>query len=170
MENRRGNRKKGVENDSKSKGNFEADFQRIFVDFGSILESRMDPKSKKRIKNKTDFKTNAQERMTISGPKLHVAGRVVWSGIGPGAPRNSRPVEFLNSPGLWPSACQISDMSFHPFFPSSFESSLHPLIPLIKELYRARIARRPRADPAPNYSGCCDLCAPGRWSENRSCF
>ena len=96
VENRRGNRKKGVENDSKSKGNFEADFQRIFVDFGSILESRMDPKSKKKIKNKTDFKTNAWERMRRSGPKLHVAGRVVWSGIGPGAPRNSRPVEFLN--------------------------------------------------------------------------
>ena len=48
VENRRGNRKKGVGNDSKSKGNFEADFQRILVDFGSILESRMDPKSKKK--------------------------------------------------------------------------------------------------------------------------
>ena len=48
VENRRGNRKKGVENDSKSKGNFEADFQRIFVDVGSILEPRMDRKSKKK--------------------------------------------------------------------------------------------------------------------------
>ena len=45
IENRRGNRKKGVENDSKSKGNFEADLQRIYNDFESILEPKMDPKS-----------------------------------------------------------------------------------------------------------------------------
>ena len=97
MENRRGNRKKGVENDSKSKGNFEADFERIFFDFGSILESRMDRKSKKNgIKNKTDFKTNAWERMSRKSRKFPSKTGVVWSGIGPGAPRNSRPVEFLN--------------------------------------------------------------------------
>ena len=55
VENRRGNRKKGVENDSKSKGNFEADFQGIFVDFGSILESRMDRKSKKKDQKQDRF-------------------------------------------------------------------------------------------------------------------
>ena len=46
VENERGNRKKGVENDSKSKGNFEADFQRIFVDFRTTLGVKIDPKSK----------------------------------------------------------------------------------------------------------------------------
>ena len=55
VENRRGNRKKGVENDSKSKGNFGTDFQRILVDFGSILESRMDPKSKKKDQKQDRF-------------------------------------------------------------------------------------------------------------------
>ena len=54
-ENRRGNRKKGVENDSKSKGNFEADFQRIFVDVGSILEFKMDPTSKKKDQTQDRF-------------------------------------------------------------------------------------------------------------------
>ena len=39
---------KSVDNDSKSKGNFEADFQRIFVDFGPILEPKMDPKSQQK--------------------------------------------------------------------------------------------------------------------------
>ena len=49
-------KQKGVENDSKSKGNFKADFQRIFNDFGSVLGATIDPKSmKKGIKNKTDF-------------------------------------------------------------------------------------------------------------------
>ncbi len=54
VESRRGNRKKGVENYSKPKGNFEADFQSIFVDFGFIFEPKMDPKSKKQKDQKQD--------------------------------------------------------------------------------------------------------------------
>ncbi len=59
VENRRGNRKKGVENDSKSKGNFGTDFQRILIDFGSILEPVLAREREARLKLeyfKTKFK------------------------------------------------------------------------------------------------------------------
>ena len=74
--------------------------KRNFKGFWSILIPFWNPgwsqNRKKRIKNKTDFNTNAWERMSRSGPIRHAKAGVVWSGIGPGAPRNSRPVEFLN--------------------------------------------------------------------------
>ena len=57
VENRRGNRKKGVENTLEFKCDFEVDFLRIFCDFGAILGPKMDPKSKKReSKNRAIFR------------------------------------------------------------------------------------------------------------------
>ena len=52
----------------------------------------MEKNKKNDVKNKVDFKTNARERIPRSGPVCHAETIVVWSGIGPGAPRNSRPV------------------------------------------------------------------------------
>ncbi len=50
--------KKGVEHDLKSKGNFEADFLRILIDFGTTLGAKIDPESEKKgIKNKTEFQS-----------------------------------------------------------------------------------------------------------------
>ncbi len=68
--------------------------KRIFKGFWSFwfhFGTQDGPKiGKKGINNKTDFKTNARERMPGSGPKFPSKTGVVWSGIGPGAPRNSR--------------------------------------------------------------------------------
>ncbi len=74
--------------------------KRIFKGFWSILVPFWNPRwthnRKKRIKNKTDFKTNARERIARRNHKFPSKTGVVWSGIGPGAPRNSRPVELIN--------------------------------------------------------------------------
>ena len=68
--------------------------KRIFKGFLSILVPFWNPGWTQNRK-KQRSKTRPILRPTPGGA-FHAKAGVVWSGIGPGAPRNSRPVEFLN--------------------------------------------------------------------------
>jgi hypothetical protein len=51
------------------KGNFQADFSRFFVDFGTTLGANIDPESEKKgTNNKTDFSSTLDGRRSAIEP------------------------------------------------------------------------------------------------------
>ena len=77
----------------KIKCDFEVDFFMNFVDFGSILASKIDQKCEKKcIKKQCDFKTKLECRLPPIGPSS-------WSRAGPSA---APVIRARSSKTIWP--------------------------------------------------------------------